>query len=191
MSTISSTSGRLHSEFIRLLFWLTHRETDCFFETSGVQLTQQDRGLFHFFRAALLAHLKAKVGSTLTKVATLRINLNIDGVPITSRKHTHLSHSQISTYHTRRLSRHYPRQGCSFTYYNQYWWGAYHFKNTYSPITLENISSINLVFIFRCSSPPSNPVYGRRVDSWALVFSLSSHRHSYIGLGFTSRFIDS
>ena len=30
-----------------------------------------------------------------------------------------------------------------------------------------------------------------RVDSSALVFSLSSHRHSYIGLVFSSRFIDS
>jgi hypothetical protein len=33
-----STSGRLHSEFIRLLFLQTHRETDLFFEVSGVQL---------------------------------------------------------------------------------------------------------------------------------------------------------
>jgi len=33
-----------------------------------------------------------------------------------------------------------------------------------------------------------NPVYGRRVNSLALVFSLSSHRHSYIGLIFSSRF---
>jgi len=53
------------------------------------------------------------------------------------------------------------------------------------------LSSINLVFIFRCSSSPSNPVYGRCVDSSTLVFSLSSHRHSYIGLIFRSRFIDS
>ncbi len=36
----------------------------------------------------------------------------------------------------------------------------------------------------------SFPVYARRVDSSALVFSLSSYRHSYIGLVFTSRFID-
>jgi hypothetical protein len=28
-----------------------------------------------------------------------------------------------------------------------------------SPITLTNFSSINLVFIFRCSSSPFNPVY--------------------------------
>ena len=41
--------------------------------------------------------------------------------------------------------------------------------------------SINLVFIFRCSSSPRNPVFTRRVDSLPLVFSLSSHRHSEIG----------
>ena len=31
MSAIVSTSGRLHSEFVRLLFLQTHRETDRFF----------------------------------------------------------------------------------------------------------------------------------------------------------------
>jgi hypothetical protein len=36
MSAIASTSGRLHSEFVRLLFLQTHRETDRFFATSGV-----------------------------------------------------------------------------------------------------------------------------------------------------------
>ncbi len=91
--------------------------------------------------------LKAKVGSTLAKAAALRINLNVDGAPITSKTHTHPS--------------------------------------------LANISSINLVFVFRCSSSPSNPVYARRADFSALVFSLSSHRHSYIGLVFSSRFLDS
>jgi hypothetical protein len=85
----------------------------------------------------------------------------------------------------------HPGQGCSFTYYTQYWWGTYHFKNTCSSITLANISSISLVFIFRCSSSPNNPVYERRVDFSDLVFSLSSHRHSYIGFVFGSRFLDS
>jgi hypothetical protein len=65
------------------------------------------------------------------------------------------------------------------------------FKNTYSPITLANFSSVNLVFIFGCSRSPSNPVYVRRVDSSSLVFSLSSHRHSNIGLVYNSHFIDS
>ncbi len=58
---------------------------------------------------------------------------------------------------------------------------AFLFKNTYSPITLANISSINLVSIFRCSSSPNNPVYPRRVDFSDFVFSLSSYRHLYIG----------
>jgi hypothetical protein len=35
---IASTSGRLHSEFIRLLFLQAHRETDRFFTASGVPL---------------------------------------------------------------------------------------------------------------------------------------------------------
>ena len=38
MSGIPSTSGRLHSEFVCLLFLQTHRKTDRFFEPSGVQL---------------------------------------------------------------------------------------------------------------------------------------------------------
>jgi hypothetical protein len=36
MSAIVSTSGRLHSEFIRILFLQVHRETDRFFVASGV-----------------------------------------------------------------------------------------------------------------------------------------------------------
>ena len=51
--------------------------------------------MFHHRRAAeaFSAQIKAKVGSTLAKAAALRINLNIDGAPITSRIHTHPSHS--------------------------------------------------------------------------------------------------
>ncbi len=104
MTPIPSTSGRLHSEFVRLLFSKTHRETDRFFTVSRVQIPQSDRDQ--------------------------------------------------------------------------------------SPITLANLSSINLVSIFRCSSSPSNPVYERHVDSSPLGFSLSSHRHSYVGLVFSFPFID-
>jgi hypothetical protein len=78
---ISSTSGRLHSQFIRLLLLQAHQETDRFFVTSGVQFAQPNRGLFHF-RVAFSSTLKAKVDSTLTKTTVLRINTNIDGVPI-------------------------------------------------------------------------------------------------------------
>ena len=40
--------------------------------------------------------LKSKVGLTLSKAAALRITLNLDGTPITSKSHTHPSHSQTS-----------------------------------------------------------------------------------------------
>jgi hypothetical protein len=43
MPDIASTSGRLHSEFIRLLFLQDHRETDRFFATSGVQFSQSNQ----------------------------------------------------------------------------------------------------------------------------------------------------
>ena len=75
-----------------------------FFAASGVQLAQTQRGMFHFRRAAFSSPLKAKVGSTLTKAAALRINLNIDGTPINSRTHTHPAHSQTSRLLTSSLS---------------------------------------------------------------------------------------
>ncbi len=96
MTPIPSTSGRLHSEFIRLLFLQSHRETDRFFQASGVQLVQPNRGLFQFHHSVLSDILKVKVGNTLVKFASLRINLNIDGTPISSRTHTHPSHSKTS-----------------------------------------------------------------------------------------------
>jgi hypothetical protein len=103
MSAIASTSGRLHSEFVRLLFLQAHRQTDRFFAASGVQSAQSDRG-FHFRRAAFSQHIKSKVSLTLTKTAALRIHLNIDGVPIASKSHTHPSHSQTSRLLTSSLS---------------------------------------------------------------------------------------
>jgi hypothetical protein len=78
------------------LFLQALRETDRFFEASGVQLAKPTSGLFHFRRAAFSSQLKAKVGNILAKAAALRINLNIDGTPIASKSHTHPSHSQTS-----------------------------------------------------------------------------------------------
>jgi hypothetical protein len=131
MPAVASTSGRLHSELVRILFLQAHRETDHFFAASGVQLAQSHRSQFHFRRAAFSSQLKSKVGNILAKAAALRITSNIDGAPIASKSHTH--------------------------------------------ITLANLSFVNLVFIFRCSSPSCNPVYARHVDPSALAFSLSSH----------------
>jgi hypothetical protein len=85
MSDISSTSGRLHSEFVRLLFLQTHRETDRFFAVSRVQSAQSTSDQLHFRRAAFSHHLKSQVGLDLAKAVALRINLNIDGSPITSK----------------------------------------------------------------------------------------------------------
>ena len=89
MSGIASTSGRLHIEFVLLLFLQTHREPDRFFAASGVQLPQCTSGLFHFRRTTFSSHL---------------INLNLDGAPITSRTHTHPSHSQTFRLLTSSLS---------------------------------------------------------------------------------------
>jgi len=89
MPAIAITSGRLHSEFIRLLFLQTHRETDRFFAASGVQLAQTHRASFYFRRAAFLAQLKSRVGLPLAKAEALRINLNIDGSPIVTNTEAH------------------------------------------------------------------------------------------------------
>jgi hypothetical protein len=72
MPAIASTSGRLHSEVVRLLFLQAHRETDRFFAASGVLSAQSDRG---FFRATVSDQLKSKVGLALAKAAALRITL--------------------------------------------------------------------------------------------------------------------
>ena len=94
MPAVASTTGRLHCE-LRLLFLLDHRETDRFFAPSGVQLAQSN-WQYHYRRAAFSSQPKSKVGHILAKAAARRINLNIDGAPITCRSHTHPSHSQTS-----------------------------------------------------------------------------------------------
>ncbi len=58
MPAMTSTSGRIHSEFVRLLFLQTHRETDRFFAASGVQLAHSTSGQFHYRRAAFSSQLK-------------------------------------------------------------------------------------------------------------------------------------
>ncbi len=62
MSVVPSTSGKLHSEFVRLLFLQVHRETDHFFAESGVQFVKHDRGQFHFHRATSLHGSKEGLG---------------------------------------------------------------------------------------------------------------------------------
>jgi hypothetical protein len=52
--------------------------------------------------------------------------------------------------------------------------GLFHYHHSVFS-SFVNISFINLVSIFRCSSPSHNPVYPRGVDPSVLAFSLSSH----------------
>ena len=96
MTAIPGTNGRLHSEFIRLLFLQVHRETDRFFADSGVQSEQSnlESSYFHFRRAAFSCLLKSKCDNILAKASAFRVNLNLDGVSIDSNSHTHPSHSQ-------------------------------------------------------------------------------------------------
>ena len=131
MPAIAGTNGRLHSDFIRLLFLQAHRETDRFFAVSGVQSAQSNLGAtcFHFRRAAVLNQLKSKCGLLLAKATALRNP--------------------------------------------QFGWRTYRISFSHSPITFANISVINLVSIFRCSSSKTNSVYARRVNSLVLGCSLS------------------
>jgi hypothetical protein len=51
----------------------------------------------------------------------------------------------------------HPRQDCSTTDCLEYRRHTYSFYITHSPFTLSKLSSLNLVSIFRCSSPSHNP----------------------------------
>jgi hypothetical protein len=96
MPAIVSTSGRLHSEFVRILFLQVHGETERFFAASGVQLAQLNRGGFHYHNVVLSSLIKNKTGSILVKASVPRFILNIDGSTIISTSHTHPSHLQTS-----------------------------------------------------------------------------------------------
>jgi hypothetical protein len=89
---------RVGGYIVNLLDFYSYRiigKLTAFFASSGVQLAQTNpSGQFHFRRAAFSSMLKSRVGNILDKTAALRINLNLDGAPITSKSHTHPSHSQ-------------------------------------------------------------------------------------------------
>jgi hypothetical protein len=96
MSVLISTSGRLISEFLLLLFLQVHRETDLFFAVSGVQVAQSTSGLFHYLRVVFSSQLKSKVDNILIKDTVLQIVLNIDDTPTTSKTHTHPGLSPVT-----------------------------------------------------------------------------------------------
>ena len=75
MPAITSTSSRMHGEFLRLLFLQAHRETTAHFTAIGMP-AQQHCDAFRFRRAAFYNGLKSKVGLAAAKTAAMRINLN-------------------------------------------------------------------------------------------------------------------
>ncbi len=100
MPAIASTSGRLHSEFVRLLFLQAHRETG-FLQLQEFSLrtkqwsSQLKSKAGNYRRAVCSSQLKSKAGNILAKAAALRLTLNhsIDGAPTASKSHTYPSRS--------------------------------------------------------------------------------------------------
>ena len=62
MPAITSTSTRMHGEFLRLLFFQAHRETAAYFTFMGVPVQPTNTDMFRFRRAAFYSALKSKVG---------------------------------------------------------------------------------------------------------------------------------
>ena len=81
LPAITSTSTRMHGEFLRLLFLQAHRETTAHFTAIGMP-AQQHCDSFRYRRAAFYNGLKSKVGLAAAKAAALRVNLNITGCSI-------------------------------------------------------------------------------------------------------------
>ena len=81
LPAITSTSTRMHGEFLRLLFLQAHRETTAHFTALGLP-AQQHCDSFRYRRAAFYNALKSKVGLAAAKAAALRVNLNINGCSI-------------------------------------------------------------------------------------------------------------
>ena len=83
LPAITSTSTRMHGEFLRLIFLQAHRETEDYFRFTGVS-AQPSTDMFRFRRAAFYSGLKSKVGLIAAKTAALRVNMNTDGCLLAS-----------------------------------------------------------------------------------------------------------
>ena len=92
MPAIASTTGRLHAEFLRLLFWHAHRESEELLKLTG-QLAQPNQDAVFSKRAAFFNSLKSKVGHIMAKASALRVNMNL--APSASRARTRTSHAPL------------------------------------------------------------------------------------------------
>ena len=73
---VCSTSGRIDAEFLRLLFYHAHRESEEFFRLTG-QLAQPNQDYVFSKRAAFFNGLKKKMGNIMAGASALRVNLNL------------------------------------------------------------------------------------------------------------------
>ena len=98
------SSGRIDAEFLRLLFYHAHRESEEFFRLSG-QLAQPNQDFVFSKRAAFFNGLKNKVGLIMAKASALRVNINLlPSVPSTPRpparnKHAHQIYALDLSHH--------------------------------------------------------------------------------------------
>ena len=86
LPAITSTSGRIHCELLRLLFLHAHRETTRFFEILDDEHAQPHTSRFTHRRAAFFNTLTSKTGLMVARAAALRININTDGRPLPTKK---------------------------------------------------------------------------------------------------------
>ena len=99
MPAVASTSGRLHSEFVRLYSYRLIGKLTAFLKLQEFSLRNMTVA-----SSTTAARRSPLSGSILAKAASLRITLNIDGAPIVSQIHTHPSHSQTFRLLTSSLS---------------------------------------------------------------------------------------
>ena len=95
MPAAFSTSGRIEGEFLRLLFYHAHRESEEFFRLTG-QLAQPNQDYVFSKRAAFFNSLKNKVGHIMARASALRVNLNLQpsapSLPRPSARNKHAHH---------------------------------------------------------------------------------------------------
>jgi hypothetical protein len=109
LPAITSTSSRIHGEFLRLLFLQAHRETVKYFRFISTP-AQPDQDQFRFRRAAFYSSLKSKVGLIAAKAAALRINMNTGSCLIALRAASwRLASSHATSLLNSSLPHHLPR----------------------------------------------------------------------------------
>ena len=88
LPAVVSTTGRIDAEFLRLLFWHAHRESEEFSRLTG-QLAQPNPDTVHSKRAAFFNSLKSKVGHIVAKASAMRVNLNLSPTVPSDKMHNH------------------------------------------------------------------------------------------------------